>query len=124
MSEENVKIVRRIYEEGLIDRDPKRFIRDFAAPDIEYVDPPEAVDPGIRRGAAEVILALRRARQSSALYRHELREVFDLGDTVVAAVSRHAGPPSNSEIQEETHTWTFREGKVVRFERGPNPPPC
>jgi ketosteroid isomerase-like protein len=120
MSEENVEIVRRIYGEGLIDRDPKRFVNDFAAPDIEYVNPPEAVDPGIRRGRAEVMLALRRARQSSASYRHELHELFDLGDTVVAAVSRHAGPASTSEIQEEAHTWTFREDKLVRFERGPN----
>jgi ketosteroid isomerase-like protein len=120
MSQENVEIVRRIYGEGLIDRDPKRFVNDFAAPDIEYVNPPEAADPGIRRGRAEVMLALRRARQSSASYRHELHELFDLGDAVVAAVSRHAGPASSSEIQEEAHTWTFREGKLVRFERGRN----
>src|SRR5689334_14505250 len=120
MSEENVEIVRRIYEEGLLERDPKRFVHDFATWDIEYVNPPEAVDPGIRRGRAEVNLALRRARQSSASYRHELDELFDLGDTVVAAVSRHAGPPSSSEIQEEAHTWTFRDDKVMRLERGPD----
>ena len=120
MSKENLEIVRQIYGERLIDRDPKRLAYDFAAPDIEYVNPPEAIDPGIRRGRTEVILALRRARQSSASYRHELHELFDLGDTVVAAVSRHAGPPSSSEIQEEAHSWTLREGKVVRFERGPN----
>jgi ketosteroid isomerase-like protein len=120
MSEENVETVRRIYAEALIDRDPKRFVNEFAAPDIEYVNPPEAVDPGIRRGRAEVILALRRARQSSASYRHELHELFDGGDIVVAAVSRHAGSPSSSEIQEEAHTWTFLEGKVVRLERGPD----
>jgi ketosteroid isomerase-like protein len=117
MSEENVEIVRRIYGEGLIDRDPKRFVNDFAAPDIEYVNPPEAIDPGTRRGRAEVNLALRRARQSSASYRHELHELFDLADTVVASVSRHAGPPSSSESQEEAHTWTLRDGKVIRFER-------
>ncbi len=120
MSEENVEIVRRIYRDGLIDRDPKRLVDHFAAPDIEYVNPPEAVDPGIRRGRAEVRLALRRARQSSPSYRHELHELFDLGDTVVAAVSRHAGRPSSSGIQKEAHTWTFRDGKVVRFERGRN----
>ena len=120
MPEENLEIVRRIYGEGLIDRDPRRFVNDFAAPDIEYVNPPEGVDPGTRRGGAEVILALRRARQASATYRHELHELFDSGDTVVAAVSRHAGPLGNPEIQEEAHTWTFGEGKVVRFERGPN----
>jgi ketosteroid isomerase-like protein len=120
MSEENVEIVRRIYGEGLIDRDPKRFVNHFATPDVEYVNPPEAVDPGIRSGRAQVNLALRRARQSSASYRHELHELFDVGDTVVAAVSRHAGRPTSSEIQEEAHTWTFRDGKVVRFERGRN----
>ncbi|HEY6652874.1 MAG TPA: nuclear transport factor 2 family protein, partial [Solirubrobacterales bacterium] len=101
-------------------RDPKRFVDDFATPDIEYVNPPEALDPGIRRGRAEVRLALRRARQSSPSYRHELRELFDLGDTVVAAVSRHTGPSSSEIIQEEAHTWALRDGKVVRFERGRN----
>ena len=120
MSEENVEIVRRIYTQGLIDRDPKRLVDHFATPDIEYVNPREAVDPGIRRGRAEVNLALRRARQSSPSYRHELHELFGLGETVVAAVSRHAGRPSSSETQEEAHTWTLRDGKVVRFERGPN----
>jgi len=120
MSEENVEIMRRIYSDGLIDRDPKRLVDHFATPDIEYVNPPEAVDPGVRRGRAEVILALRPARQSSPSYRHELHELFDLGDTVVAAVSRHAGRPSSSEIQKEAHSWTFRDGKVVRFEPGRN----
>ena len=120
MSEENAKIVRRIYEERLIDRDPKRFVDDFATPGIEYINPPEAADPGIRSGRAEVILALRRARQKSASYRHELHELFDLGDIVVAAVSRHTGPQNSSKIQEEAHTWTFRDGKIVRFERGAN----
>ena len=79
---------------------------------------PRPSTPDIRRGRAEVRLALRRARQSSPSYRHELHELFDLGDTVLAAVSRHTGPPSSSEIQEEAHTWTLRDGKVVRFERG------
>jgi ketosteroid isomerase-like protein len=122
--EENVEIVRRIYKEGLIDRDPKRLLDHFATPDIEYVDPPEAVDPGTRRGRTEVMLALRRARQSSPTYRHELHELFDVGDTVVATVSFHAtvrGGSKSEIIQEEqAHTWTLRDGKVVRFERGHN----
>lgn len=121
MSEQNVEIVRGIYEDGLIDRDPKRLIHEFATPDIEYVNPPEVTDPGVRRGRAEVTLAFRRARQEFPSYRHELRELFDQGDSVVASVSRHAGRASTSEVsQEEAHTWTFRDGKVVRFERGPD----
>ena len=120
MSQENVEIVRRIYDDGLIDRDPKRLIDEFSTPDIEYVNPPQAADPGVRRGRAEVNLAFRRARQSFPSYRHELRELFDHGDAVVASVSRHAGRATDSEIQEEAHTWTFRDGMVVRFERGPD----
>ena len=53
--------------------------RPLRRPEIEYVNPPAAVDPGTRRGRAEVRLALRRARQSSPSYRHELLELFDLG---------------------------------------------
>ena len=115
-----MEIVRLIYTEGLIDRDPKRLLDHFAVPEIEHVDPPEAVDPGIRRGRKEVMLALRRSRQSFPSYRHELQELFDLGDTVVAAVCFYATARRGGRamIQEEAHTWTFRDGKVVRFEWG------
>jgi ketosteroid isomerase-like protein len=122
MSEENVEIVRRIYKEGLIDRDPKRLVDDFAAPDIEYVDPPDDVDPGSRRGRTDVMLAMRRARQSFSEYEHELQESFDAGDSVVAAVSFHAtaGVRNKPKViqKEEAHVWTFRDGKIVRFENG------
>jgi hypothetical protein len=77
---------------------------------------PEAVDPGIVAGRAEFIFALRRARQMSASYLHELHELFDGGDILVAAITRHAG----SDMHDEAHTWPFREGKVVRLERSLN----
>jgi len=122
MSEDNVEIVRRIYSEGLIDRDPKRLVDHFAAPDVEYVDPPDDVDPGSRRGRTEVLLALRRARQLFVEYEHELGELFDGGDTVVAAVSLHAKAKRGSKLEvideEEAHIWTLRDGKVIRFENG------
>ena len=53
-----MEIVRRIYEEGLLDRDPDRLLA-LVRPDVEYVNPPEAIDPGVRRGIAEVALAFR-----------------------------------------------------------------
>jgi ketosteroid isomerase-like protein len=88
------------------------------------VDPPDDVDSGSRRGRTEVLLALRRARQLFSEYQHELHELFDAGDTVVAAVSFHATARKRNEpkvIQkEEAHVWTFRDGKVVRFENGRN----
>jgi len=48
MSEENVELVRRIYEEGLIYRDPTQLVDELGTPDIEYVNPSHAVEPGVR----------------------------------------------------------------------------
>ncbi|MEO7198369.1 MAG: hypothetical protein ABIZ50_07835 [Solirubrobacterales bacterium] len=57
MSQENLELVRRIYEERLLDNPSERLL-ELAAPDIEYVNPPEAVDSGVRRGMEEVAHAL------------------------------------------------------------------
>jgi ketosteroid isomerase-like protein len=120
MSQENLELVRRIYEEGLIYRDPERLVEKLGTPDIEYVNPTYAVEPGIRRGPAEVARALRRAHELFASPRYDIHELFDRGDTVVAALSFHAqGRGSGSEaVQEEVHTWTLREGRIARFEWG------
>jgi ketosteroid isomerase-like protein len=118
MSQENVEIVRRIYEEGLIDRDPATVLE--FTPDVEYVNPPEAVEPGIRRGPAAVAQAMRGVSEAFESSRHELHELFDCGDTVVAAVSCIGrGRGSDREvIQNEAHTWTLRDGRIARFEWG------
>ena len=119
MSQVNVDVVRRIYADGLIDRDPE-WLLDLATPDIEYVNPPNAVEPGVRRGPAEVVRAMRGFAEPWRESRHELHELFDCGDAVVAAVTwttRSHG--SEMEItQAEAHTWTFRGGRIARFEWG------
>jgi ketosteroid isomerase-like protein len=120
MSEENVDVVQRIYSEGLFDRDPDRIVEEFATPEIEYINPPEAVEPGIRRGRAKVAKALRSSAEMFDSRRHEVHELFDCEDAVVAAVSFRARiRGSGAElIQEEAHTWTFHDGRIVRFEWG------
>ena len=111
-------------QRGLFYRDPKRLVDHFADQGIEYIDPAEDIDPGNRRGRTEVMLALRRSRQSFSMYRHELHELFDRGDTVVAAVCFHATirrRGKNEDIrEEEAHIWTFCDGKIARFENGRN----
>jgi ketosteroid isomerase-like protein len=123
MSKENVEAVRRIYEEGLIDQDPQ-WLLELATADIEYVNPPHAVEPGVRRGPAEVAQAMRRFAENWNESRHELQELFDCGDTVVAAVrwyTRSRG--SEAELmQAEAHTWAFRKGRIARFEWGTDLP--
>ncbi len=119
MSEENVEVVRRIYQDGLFDHRPEQVLA-LATPDIEYVNPPEAVDPGVRRGTAEVARAFQNLSESFDAYRHELHELFDAGDSVVAWVSfcTRSGGSETEVVQQEAHTWTLRGGKVVRFEWG------
>jgi hypothetical protein len=60
------------------------------------VDPSDDVDAGSRHGRSEVMLALRRARQSFSEYRHELHELFDGGDTV-GHLPRDDQPPPRLE---------------------------
>ena len=119
MSQENVEIVRHLYESGLIDRDPEELLK-LATPDIEYVNPPYAVEPGVRRGLVAVAQAMRGFAEPWDESRHELRELYDGGDIVVAAVNWHIrGRGSERElVNEEAHTWTLREGRIARFEWG------
>ena len=119
MSQENVEIVRRIYQDGLFDHKPDRVLA-LAAPDVEYVNPPEAVDSGIRRGTAEVARAFQNLSKSFVSSRHELHKLFDGGDSVVAWVSfcARSGGSEREIVQKEAHTWTLRGGRVVRFEWG------
>jgi ketosteroid isomerase-like protein len=120
MSRENVELVRRIYSDGLLDRDPDRIVHEFATPDVEYINPPEAVEPGIRRGRALVAQALRSSSEMFDWRHHEVHELFDRGDVVVAAVRFCAGSRGSASelVQEEAHTWTFRDGRIVRFQWG------
>ena len=58
MSQENVEVVRRFYRAWARDDFPGPI--ELMAPDIEYVNPAGAVEPGIRRGRAEFIAAVEK----------------------------------------------------------------
>ena len=119
MSEENVEIIRDVYVSGMIDRDPEELLK-LATPGIEYVNPPYAVEPGVRRGLVAVAQAMRRFAEPWDESHHELRELYDCGDLVVAAVSWHVRGRGSSRdiVNEEAHTWTLHEGRIARFEWG------
>jgi ketosteroid isomerase-like protein len=119
MSRENVETVRRLYEAGAVDR-PEAGLRDVLDPAAVWVNPAEAVEPGTRRGADAIVAAIENLHASFESTEHELRELFDAGDAVVASITFHArGRDSGAELtQDEAHTWTFRDGKVISFEWG------
>ena len=118
MSTENLGLIRQIYEDGLFDCDLARLL-EFMSPDVEYVNPPEAVDPGIRRGQAEVRKALIALEAFDSMST-ELHELFDAGDRVVAWVTfrTRSGGSEHQVGQSEAHTWTLRTGRITRFEWG------
>jgi ketosteroid isomerase-like protein len=119
MSQENVEIVRRIYEQGLFGEDPGRLLN-LATPDVEYVNPAYAIEPGVRRGPAAVAQAVRSAHEFFESPRYEVDELFDFGDTVVASLrfyARNRGIETEI-VQEEVHTWTLRDGRIARVEWG------
>jgi ketosteroid isomerase-like protein len=119
VSQENAEIVRRVYGTGAFDRGEADSLM---AADCEWVNPPDAIETGVLRGINEVRSASRRIADAFDWSEHRAKRVFDAGASVVAEVTfRGRGRSSGVELEhDEAHTWTFRDGKVVRFEWGRN----
>jgi ketosteroid isomerase-like protein len=110
MSEENVELVRRIYDAW--DRDVSA--RDFIAEDVEYVNPSYAVEPGVRHGRA----SFRMVRDIYEDFMIQIEEILDAGDDVLVlarytASGRGSGVPLEGE---HGYVWTVRDGQAVRFQ--------
>ncbi len=120
MSEENVEIVRSIYEASNR-RDWDAAFRD-QRPDVEMT-----ISPGIRGGTY-------RGREQIQGFWEDLRSAFeavsveperlvDSGDQVVAIVRSRLQPKGSSgEIElRNGYLWTFRDGKIASLRLFPKP---
>ena len=116
MSHQNVAVVRAIHE--ALSRGESPATLGLLHPDIEYVNPPGAVEPGTRRGIAAYEDALRSIDEAFVDVRIEVREIIDAGDQVVVLASYTArGRTSGAQRQhEDGYVWTVRDGKAVRFQ--------
>ena len=79
--EENIEIVRRA-----IDAWNRRDIEELLAigdPKGEFVNSPTAVEPGTRRGVAEVSAAIRAQWELLTDGRQEIDRIFDRGEEVI-----------------------------------------
>lgn len=108
MSQENVDLVRAIYEawEG---RAP---VDHLIAPDLEYVNPPYAVEGGTVRDRG----ALGRVLDVYPDFRIEEKQYIDAGDDIVViGVARGTGA-SGVEVQwRQGYVWTIEGDRAVRF---------
>jgi len=111
MSEQNVALVRQIYDAW--DRDGSA--REFIAEGVEYVNPSYAVEPGTRRGRA----SFRVVRETYEDFRVHIEEVLDAGgdDVLVLAHYTASGRGSGISLEgEHAYVWTVRDGQAVRFQ--------
>ena len=117
MSEQNVDVVRAFYESWNGPKPDEDLLR-YVAPDFEWVNPPNAVEPGIRHGHEGLLTALANLSAVFSHHEHDPGELVDLGDQVLAWAQfrgrgRIAGIPYE---KGEAQLWTLRDGLIVRFE--------
>lgn len=116
MSADNVELVRHIYEAWSRRDSPEAL--GLVAEDIEYVNPPDAVESGTRRGADAFTAARGSVAETFASLSVDVDDLIDAGDRVLAlATLRGRGRASGVEIDRpQGHVWTVRDGRAVRFE--------
>lgn len=115
MSEENVEVVRKIYDAWTRGESPASL--GLLHPDIEWVNPDGAFEPGTRRGLASFDEAVAALGEAFEWFRIEPRHFLDAGDQVVVLATFIArGRASGVERQnEDGYLWTVREGQAIRF---------
>jgi uncharacterized protein len=117
MSQENVEIVRGIYEAWARKEFPGP--ADVLDAEIEYVNPPGAVEPGTRYGLEAFTRAVEQVFvEGWDNWRFEAERFTPRGDRV-AVVLRYRAHGRESRVAVEgrlSALWTIREGKAVRFE--------
>ncbi|MBA2763131.1 MAG: nuclear transport factor 2 family protein [Thermoleophilaceae bacterium] len=116
MSQANVEIVRRLYELWNGPR-PAEALLPLFAQDVEYVNPPNAVEPGVRHGHDGFVAALASLDAAFDEYQHDLEELIDLGDRVLAWGTFRARATTGGLRYEQTEAqiWTLRDGLITRL---------
>jgi ketosteroid isomerase-like protein len=115
MSEANVEIVRRLYQAW--QRDGYGVVPELMDPEIEFVNPAYAVEPGTRHGYDGFAAAARSLASVYSDYQVTAVQFFDVGERVavratVSTRSEGLGVPIEAE---RGYVFDFRGGKVIRF---------
>ena|SRR6476659_1477290 len=115
MSAENIEVVRQLYaawrERGFC------VVPELMDPDVEFVNPPYAVEPGTRRGYDEFAVAAEAVTTVYGAYEVSPLEVHDHGDQVVVRAHVATRSLGNSVPIEAERGYLFdvRNGRVTRF---------
>jgi ketosteroid isomerase-like protein len=116
VSEANVEIVRRLY--ASLDEHGSFAQSGLLDPAIEYANPPDAVEPGVRKGFEAFQAAGQSVDDIFERVRFDVHDLIDAGDDVVVALAtmRARGRTSGADVANpQGHVWTLANGKAVRF---------
>jgi uncharacterized protein len=116
MSEENVAIVRRIYANWAPGSSPAE--SNLLHPDIEWVNPSDAVEPGTGAGIKAFISITEDLDKTIRGLRMDVERFIDAGDRVVVIATMRGRGGASGVAVENRHgsVWTIRDGKAVRFQ--------
>jgi uncharacterized protein len=108
MSEANVEIVRAIYRLW----GERHSAAHLIDPQLEYVNPPYAVESGTRRSRR----ALASIRDVYPDFRVEPERFVDAGeDVVVIGTARGTTESGAQAMWRQGYVWTMRDGIAIRF---------
>ena len=108
MSAANVELVRSIYSAWAEGRSARAFI----AEDVEYVNPHDAIEPGVLRGRRS-FARIRDAYDDVRVVPERYVEAGD--DDVVVIAKLLVGTRGLNTEATQGYVWTVRDGQAVRF---------
>ncbi len=91
---------------------------DLLDPDVEYVNPDGAIEPGTRRGIEAFAAAIEQLLEGWSKWEMEPEQFTAVADRVAVVVSyRGTARASGVEIEgRESALVTVRDGRIVRYE--------
>jgi uncharacterized protein len=114
VSPDNVEIVRRFYDTVAHGES----LADLLGPDVEYVNPAGAIEPGVRRGIGAFNAAVEHMFEGWGSWQGQPERLTSFGDHVAVVVRYRArGRASGAEVEGcESALFTIRGEKIVRYE--------
>jgi ketosteroid isomerase-like protein len=116
MSQENIAVVQRLYDAWGREEVPGPL--DLLDPDIEYVNPVGAIEPGVRRGLPAFTAAIEELFEGWSAWKMEPEQFHDVEDQV-AVVVRYEATARTSGVRiegRESALLSLRAGRIVRYE--------
>lgn len=116
MSQRNIEAVEHLFEGWAQGDRPGR--SDLLDPNIEYVNPDGAIEPGVRKGIEAFMAVMDSVFEAWTFWRMYPERFVDIADKV-AVVIRYEAQARSSGITvdgRESALLTLRDGKIVRYE--------